>query len=63
MFYAESTQMSPRVGFLSLCYGMLADIDIESEKFRCLGEARDRFYKASVSAEKFSSKLLVFLNR
>ena len=44
LFYVESTAMKPRVGLLSLCYGIVADIDIESEKFRCMGEARFTFY-------------------
>ena len=44
LFYVESTQMKPRIGFLSLCYGMVADVDIESERLRYMGEARYTIY-------------------
>jgi sphingosine kinase len=44
LFSVESEAFKKRVGFLSLCYGIIADIDIESEKLRYMGEARFTVY-------------------
>ena len=44
LFHVESVHMKPRVGFLSLAYGIIADIDIESERMRYMGEARFTLY-------------------
>jgi len=45
LFHVESVHMKPRVGgFLSLAYGIISDIDIESERMRYVGEARFTLY-------------------
>lgn len=51
LMYVE-TPMKTAVAFLSLTWGMVADVDLESEGFRWAGEARYTMYAPKLIAER-----------